>query len=221
MSKENELDLRHNVGDSLQLQFVPGNEEERYYVKLLGFRTGKSIIVTKPRADGISVQVKIEQKFIVRLVSGQTVQGFSANVMHVSKHPYAHMHLTYPDELQSTTIRKAERIYCTLIVSVKKIEDDKTESRGKSATLSNLSTGGAQLTTNEAIAEKGEKISIQCKVIVADISQYLNITGIIRRITKKEDVGGGKFEYGVEFIAATDTEKVLLHAFIYEQMLNI
>jgi len=222
MPENNGLDLRRNIGDTVQLQFVPGNEEERYYVKLLGFSVGKSIIVTKPRLDGASLHVENDQQFIVRLVSGHTAQGFNAHVLHSSKHPYAHMHLTFPNNLESTAVRKAERVDCKLIVSVKKLEEEENkEVQGKSATLSNLSTAGAQLTTNEAIAKQGEKLSIQCKVTVAKITQYLNITGIIRRIVEKEDVDIGKFEYGIEFAIPNDTEKVLLHAFIYEQMLNL
>lgn len=222
MPENNELDLRRNIGDTVQLQFVPGNEEERYYVKLIGFSEGKSIIVSKPRLDGTSLPVENEQQFIVRLVSGHTAQGFNAHVLHTSKHPYPHMHLTVPKNLQSTAVRKAERVDCRLIVSVKKLEEEENkETQGKSATLSNLSTAGAQLTTNEIIGEQGDKLAIQCKVTVANITQYLNITGIIRRIVEKEDVEVGKFEYGLEFAIPNDTEKVLLHAFIYEQMLNI
>jgi len=221
MLENNELDLRRNVGDTVQLQFVPGNEEERYYVKLLGFCMGKSIIVSKPRLDGASLHVEKDQQFIVRLISGQTSQGFSADVLHTTKHPYPHMHLTFPNNLQTTTVRKAERVDCTLIVSVKKLDEENNEAESKSATLSNLSTAGAQLTTNEAIAEPGQKLAIQCKVTVANIAQYLNITGIICRKQEKEDADIGKFEYGVEFTITNDAEKVLLHAFIYEQILNI
>jgi len=86
--------------------------------------------------------------------------------------------------------------------------------------MKNLSTAGAQLITNEAIGESGDKISITCKVTVAQFEQYLNITGIIRRITEKED-DAAKFEYGIEFTIPDDKDKLLLHGFIYEQMLNI
>ena len=87
--------------------------------------------------------------------------------------------------------------------------------------MKNLSTAGAQLTTNEAIGEAGEKISITCKVTVAQFEQYLNIAGIIRRINVNEDTDTGKYEYGVEFTIPDDNNKLLLHGFIYEKMLNI
>ena len=85
--------------------------------------------------------------------------------------------------------------------------------------MTNISTAGAQLTTNEPIGDVSSKINITCRVTVAQFEQYLNITAIIRRITENED--DGKYEYGVEFTIPDDNDKLLLHGFIYENMLNI
>jgi len=225
MPPRNQLDLKHNVGDTVQLQFFPGKEDEKYYVKLLGFSLGKSIILSMPRIDGRSIKIENEQQFIVRLVSGQTAQGFTASVLHATKHPYPHLHLTYPENLQSITIRKAERVNCTLIVSVKNIKEENTEvsteNTGISASMTDISSAGAQLSTNEVIGKHGEKVSIHCKINIADLTQYLNITGIIRRMSEVEEKGVTKHEYGIEFAITEDTEKVLLQAFIYEQMLSL
>lgn len=215
----NQLELKHSIGDTVQLQFIPG--EDRYYVKLIGFLHGKSIVVTTPRDQGAALRVNNNQDFIVRLISGNSAKGFNATSIHATSHPYPHLHLTYPENLESTTVRKAERIDCKLIVSVTNESADESGAEGKSAAMKNLSTAGAQLTTNEAIGETGEKIFITCKVTVAQFEQYLNITGIIRRTSEKEEGDVGKYEYGIEFIIPDDKDKLLLHGFIYEQMLNI
>ena len=54
---------------------------------------------------------------------------------------------------------------------------------------------------------------------VADIEQYLTISGIIRRVVepKNED---DQFEYGIEFVSLEDKDKLLLHGFVYEQMMK-
>lgn len=225
MPSSNQLDLKHNVGDTVQLQFFPGKEDEKYYVKLLGYLKGKSIILSMPRVDGVSLKIENGQQFIVRLVTGQTAQGFTASVLHATKHPYPHLHLNYPNNLESITVRKSNRVNCTLIVSVKKLDDtdpeNTSESLGVSASMTDISSSGAQLTTNEAIGQQGDKISIQCKINIADLTQYLNITGIIRRLVNKEENGVTKHEYGIEFVISEDTTKVLLQAFIYEKMLNV
>lgn len=214
---ENELDLKHNVGDTLQLQFSPGKAEDRFYVKLIGFLKDKSILVTAPRDDGVPLRILADQKFIVRMISGNSAQGFSANAIHSTKHPYPHLHLTYPKELESITVRKAERIDCKLIVTVQNEESGKEFPESKSASMENLSAVGSQLITNDSLGDSGDTISISCKVTVAEMEMYLNIKGIIRRTSSKDN----KTEYGIEFITPDDKDKLLLHGFIYEQLLNI
>jgi len=214
---ENSLDLKHSVGDTLQLQFHPGKAEDRYYVKLIGFLEDKSLLVTAPRSEGVPLRIAADQGFIVRMISGNSAQGFSANAIHSTKHPYPHMHLTYPKELESITVRKAERIDCKLIVTVQNEEAGKSFSERKSASMENLSTAGAQVSSNETIGETGDKISINCKITVADMEMYLNITGIIRRISEKDNMQ----QHGIEFTMSEQNDKLLLHSFIYEQLLKI
>ena len=220
-NNKNNLDLKHSIGDTVQLQFIPGNEDDRYYVKLIGFLDGKSIVVTTPRDHGSSLRINNDQEFVVRLISGNAAKGFNATTIHTASRPYPHLHLTFPEKLESTTVRKAERVDCKLIVSVQNEEDGKAFPEGKSAAMKNLSTAGAQLSSNDPIGDTGEKISITCKVTVAQFEQYLNITGIIRRISEKEDSEVGQYEHGIEFTIPNDNDKLLLHGFIYEQMLNI
>lgn len=215
---EKNLDLRQNVGDTLQLQFSPGKPDERYYVKLIGFLENKSILVTSPRSDGVPLRIATDQKFIVRMISGNSAQGFSANAIHATSHPYPHLHLTFPQDLESITVRKAERVNCKLIVTVQNVDDDDTTTSGKAATMQDISTAGAQLLSNDTLGNAGNTITIKSKVTVADIEQYLTISGIIRRTVDKADSKHEKNEYGIEFIMLEDTDKLLLHGFVYEQM---
>lgn len=216
---EKNLDLKHNIGDTLQLQFSPGNTDERYYVKLIGYLENKSILVTTPRFDGAPLRITPEQKFIVRMISGNSAQGFSATTIHSTTRPYPHIHLTFPENMESITVRKAERVNCKLIVTVHNEEPDQSLDEGKSASMEDISTAGAQLLSSESLGETGDTITINSKITVADIEQYLTISGKIRRaIIPTGDKG--KFEYGVEFILLEDKDKLLLHGFVYEQMMK-
>ncbi|MCW9030607.1 MAG: flagellar brake protein [Gammaproteobacteria bacterium] len=215
---ENDLDLRQNVGDTLQLQFSPNKKDERFYVKLIGFLENKSILVTTPRSDGVPLRIPAEQKFIVRMISGNSAQGFSAQAIHATSHPYPHLHLTYPKDLESITVRKAERVNCKLIVTVQNVESENTTDDGRSASMQDISTAGSQLLSNDTLGEVGDTITINSKVTVADIEQYLTISGKIRRAVEKENSKSGKYEYGIEFILLEDKDKLLLHGFVYEQM---
>lgn len=216
---ENNLALKHNIGSTLQLQFSPGKADERFYVKLIGFLENKSILVTAPRADGMPLRIPVDQKFIVRMISGNSAQGFTARAIHSTKHPYPHLHLTFPTDLESITVRQAERVDCKLIVTVQNEEIERSLGDGKSASMEDISTAGSQLFSKDSLGEKGDTITITSKIKVADIEQYLKISGKIRRVINKEKEDDA-FEYGVEFILLEDTDKLILHGFVYEQMMK-
>lgn len=216
---DNSLELKHSIGDTLQLQFSPGNADDRYYVKLIGFLENKSIVVTTPRMDGTALKILPEQSFIVRMISGNSAQGFTATALCSTSRPYHHLHLTYPDNLESITVRKAERVNCKLIVTVHNEEPERSLGDGKSASMQDISTAGSQIFTLESIGEKGDTITINSKVNVVGLEQYLTISGIIRRVIEPKEEGG-RFEYGIEFVLLQDNDKLLLHGFVYEQMMN-
>ena len=215
----NTQELKRSIGNTLQLQFSPDNTEDRYYVKFIGFLENKSIVVTTPRKDGSALKIAPGQKFIVRMISGNTAQGFTSSALYSTTIPYPHLHLTYPEDLESITVRKAERVNCKLIVTVQNEEHDRSLGDGKSASMQDISTAGSQIFTLEPMGDKGDTITISSKVNVAGIEQYLTISGIIRRVIYPKEEGG-QFEYGVEFTLLEDNDKLLLHGFVYEQMIK-
>lgn len=210
-------DLKHNIGNTLQLQVSPSNKDERFYVKLIGVLKNKSVLITTPRVDGGSLKIEDKQKFIIRMMSGSSALVFTSTTIHASNHPYAHLHLTYPDKLESITIRKAERTSCHLIVTVHKTKESTSE--GISASIQDISNAGAQLFSNEILGEVGDNIVINAKFSVADMEQYLTIPAIIRRSVELED-NKSKHEYGVEFNTLENKDKLVLTAFVYEQMMQ-
>ena len=215
---EKSIGLKHNVGDTLQLQFAHNNDNERYYVKLFGYLKNKSILITSPRFDGVPLKINNDEKFIIRMFSGNDAKVFTASVIHTSLRPYPHLHLTYPDDIQSITVRKAERVNCDLIVTVQNEKFNPSADNGLSASIHDISTGGTQLLAKSALGEVGDSVSINVKVTIAEIEQYLTIQGVIRRTINISD--NDSFEHGIEFKELKENDKLVLLAFIYEQMIK-
>ena len=211
-------DLKNNVGNTLQLQVSHSNKDERFHVKLIGVLENKSILITAPRADGGVLKIDERQEFIIRMMSGSAAYVFTSAAIFATNHPYAHLHLTYPKSLESITVRKAERVNCKLIVSVQ----CSGESTGEaiSASMHDISTAGAQLFSNESLGEVGDSISINTKFSVAGIDQHLLIPGIIRRAISAS-IDDAEYEYGIEFNSIEDKDKLILTAFVYEQMMHL
>ena len=104
-----EKKLKFSVGDVLQLQCTRDQEEDRYYVKVIGFLEHKSLMVTTPRYEGAPMLFREGHQFVVRLLSGNSVYGFETSVLRTSLHPYPYLHLAYPAELAHLIVRKAHR----------------------------------------------------------------------------------------------------------------
>jgi len=216
-------DIKLSVGESIQLQNPADDSKDRIFVKLVGYREGKSIIVTAPRIAGNEIQVKKGHKFIVRLFSVKTVYAFSVAVLDTKRTPYPYMHLTYPHQVESVVVRNAQRVSVELIVSVQNEDPDKALEEAVPAKLADISTGGAKLSTNEAIGEVGDDISISAKFKVGGVDQYVQILAIIRRTEVQEAQTEGskdQYVYGLEFRFVEENERLVLHGFVYEQLSN-
>ncbi len=217
---ENTVELVLNAGDALQLQFYPqtaSDREERYYVRVIGYLSGKSIIATAPVLDGKLMLLREGQQFTVRLISGNSVQAFMSSLLKKTTAPYPYIHLSYPQTLESKIIRKAQRINTNIISSVQNLEPGKESVKTKSSALNDLSSAGALIVSADDLGEVGDMISVSVKLTVAETDEYLNISAIIRRCLDKTEEDD-KNRYGIEFQIADEREKLVIHGFVYEQL---
>ena len=211
-------EIKVDIGESIQLQDPSSKTDERIFVKLIGYRDGKSLIVTMPRANGDLIRVVNGQLFIVRLFSGQTVYAFNVTVMESKASPYPYLHLSYPKKVESVVVRNAQRVNVELIVSVQSGDFENTNGDSVSAKLTDLSTGGAKLVTMKPIGNVGEDISMSAKLTVGGVEQYLQILATIRRVETDDNAGQTSYAYGLEFRFVEEKDRLVLHGFVYEQL---
>ncbi len=217
---ENQSELVLNAGDALQLQFYPqtaSDREERYYVRVIGYLASKSIIATAPVLDGKLMLLREGQQFTVRLISGNSVQAFMASLLKKTTAPYPYIHLSYPESLESKTIRKAQRINTRIIAAAQNLEPGKESIKTTSAVLNDLSSAGALIMSAQELGEIGDLISVSVKLTVAEVDEYLSVSAIIRRCLDKTD-DEDQNRYGIEFQIADEREKLIIHGFVYEQL---
>ena len=216
---EEKLELNLSVGDALQLQYYPckANDEERFYVRVIGYANGQSIITSIPTDQGKALSVSENQIFAVRLLSGNSVQAFVSTIIKKSVTPYRYIHLSYPTALESKIVRQAQRASTKIIATVQNEEPGKSEVKTKSALISDMSTAGALVESDQEIGEVGDVITTLAKIKVADMEDYVTLSAIIRRIIPKND-DQDKFKYGIQFQSLEDKDKLTIHGFVYEQI---
>lgn len=212
------------VGDSLQLQFVNDNAGNRHYVKVVGCYPGRSILVSTPQVSGKIMLVRQDQAVIVRLMIGNDVVGFNSTVLRSCARPYPYLHLAYPKELQSSSVRKALRVSLDTVVSMRRLRPGDQAERAHEAFAGrtrDISTTGALISSSARLGSVGDHLSMALRVVVAGFGEDIKLRATIRNtavLSARDDTAGTL--YGVEFDPPERREAILLHGYVFQTILQ-
>lgn len=207
-----ELDsVRWTVGEVFHLQ-THDQAATRYTVRLIGYVKNKSLLVTAPTIDGRSASIREGQAFIIRAFPGKKAYAFTANLLKYVYMPFSYLHLSYPRQVRSTTIRQGARATVRIIASVTIGNPEQTAA----ATLGDLSMGGTSGVVKKSIGKKGDVGVIKFKVNAAGNDEYLVLDVILRSVAITET--GEEFRLGFEFINLTPQSRLILSAFVHQTL---
>lgn len=209
--------LKLEVGTSMQLQGVGGPEAPRYQVRAVGYLPGKSVVVTMPEPNGRLVMPRIDQKFRVRMLRGESVLGFETRVLTVNNLPYPHLHLAYPAEVEGIVVRNAPRVAAEVPAMAKNMADG-DEATSQRVTLADLSMTGTKLVAARPIGVVGDALHLSFEVDVAGKPEKLTLLGTIRSVgvrdREREDLG---YRHGIQFGTVNRYQQVLLHGWVLQR----
>ncbi|TDO96742.1 flagellar brake protein [Marinomonas balearica] len=167
------------MGTSVQLEFIspPG----RHTVQVVGRLPGRSLILSSPKVNGKNILVRESQVVNVRLMLDTSVCAFSSQVAKSYLDPSAHLHIAYPDYVETSIVRKAVRIETRAICSLEPIANN-PESIFSAANgiLVDLSTGGAKLLSKEDFGSVNQKMNLSLRLKISEYDFYLKIISEIR-----------------------------------------
>ncbi len=207
-------DVRLKIGETVQLQSTAERDPQRHYVKLIGFAKGRSFIVSTPMQDGAYLLIRDGQGYVVRMFAGKNIYAFPASVIRAANTPYPHLHLTYPEEVVTRVIRKAERIDVRLIAAV---ESD--AGRGVPATIENLSLSGAGLNSKVRLGAAGAELKLGFKLELDGFARVLSLSAVVR-ISQLSVSAAGQWMTGLEFRDIDPQDHLLLSGFIYRNLVE-
>ena len=162
-AKELELDF----GDVLQLQFLPDDKQNRHYVRVIGYWPDHSIMVTTPHINGKIMLVRESQRVAVRSMSGVNIIAFTGSVLRSCARPYPYLHISYPKELQTLALRKAQRVTFSGLAEVRETKPANPNDVPTFKTrVEDMSTSGALLISEHNIAPVKSVISIRMNLQV-------------------------------------------------------
>ena len=203
-------DLRLMPGQVLQLEFDNASQF-RDRSLLIGYSPGKSILVSTPRVNGVTVPVTLDGDVNVRLFSTRLngACAFRSRIIHILTRPFAYLHLSPPDHVEMGEVRKSMRAAVEIIASVQYGEDKRA-----TAIIRDISTDGVQLVSKQFDAEIGDEVVVNCKFDVVGIERVLSLASIVRSVTKGENDSC----FGLQFVEVSDMDRITLHGYVLSQL---
>ena len=192
-------DLKLHVGEPLQLQPRDGEGSRRVHVKVIGYLPGHSLIVTTPRIKNKVMIMREGQPFVARVMIGNRIVGFATTVLRSCAVPYPYLHLSYPEEMEQITVRKAQRVRVKLFASLKNSNPQFQAEKPQPVTVIDISTSGAQVVASEAVGEVGDQVQLNCLVKVGKAEKLLALPALLRNVHLEDEHGAENYSHGLEF----------------------
>ncbi|WP_421852295.1 flagellar brake protein [Marinomonas sp.] len=227
-------DLDVPLGTNVQIEFIspPG----RYMVKVLGSIQGSSLIVSCPKINGKNILVRENQIVNIRLMLSTHVCAFSSKIAKSYLEPAAHLHIAYPDYVETSEVRQAVRVETRLISNIEPNGLATTIAESSSAIIIDLSLGGAKLISKEDFGTVNQTMRLVCNVKIGSYNHILKLDCEIRsqEIQMLEQVQATLVDndfltrmgveyfyvYGIRFVDLAKETGIPLIAFILEAQRN-
>lgn len=216
--------LNLTMGTVLQVQATVPDNAPRYSVRLVGALPGASLVVTTPTVNGKVQIVREGQRFTVRVLKGERVMGFVAQVIYAALKPYPHLHLEYPSEIEQIVVRNASRANAEIPVQVRNMDQASGDAGFIDATLIDLSETGTKIAALQALGQRGELLHLKFSLLISGASEELGLLGDIKNVS--EHIGKSAvdkpviFHTGLQFRTLSRFQQVLLHAWVTNRFLK-
>ncbi|MDX9767684.1 MAG: flagellar brake protein [Ectothiorhodospiraceae bacterium] len=215
-------EMRLKVGDRLQLQPPHHLSTERFIVKLVGYVTNTSLLVTAPYVNGLRLPLLGNEKIVLRAFTAQNAFAFSSVINKICKLPFDYLHLSFPTEIRGAVVRKAPRVNTRIIATIANVSRDDA-SQNAPGIVANISASGARVDARQKLGEVGDDLKLFFRIHLHDIATYLSTDAVIRSLFVDDPAAGGEsslIHHGLEFKDLQPNEGMILKSFIYQQMIE-
>ena len=210
-------DMHLAVGDRLQIECPAGTGLGRAFVRVIGYMDHLSILVTAPVAGNRRIDLVENDLVVVRVFSRENAFAFRASVLRACRLPFHYVHLSFPESIQGSVIRKATRVRTVLPVTVS-VEQPGAETTP--GTVLNISASGLLLRTRAALGDRGSPVRLQFELPLHGIDTRLEVDASIRNVREDADEEGIEYQYGVDFHELQPSDHMVVKAFVYQTIIE-
>jgi c-di-GMP-binding flagellar brake protein YcgR len=140
-----------NVGTRIQVRAVRENGQAEYFSFVVGFVRGEFLLIKSPVLRNTPVVLPDGDIVEVRAFTGTTIFRFKATVVRTLLDPLYCMHVTYPTEVERSSLRSELRVKLTLPSTIS-YQDESGAMQETQGRIVNLSASGAAIEVNSSLA---------------------------------------------------------------------
>ncbi len=210
-------DMHLAVGDRLQIECPAGTGMGRAFVRVIGYVDQLSILVTAPVARKRRIELVENDLVVVRVFSRENAFAFRASVLRACRLPFPYVHLSFPEIIQGSVIRKATRVRTASPVSISIEQPGADATPG---TLLNISASGLLLRTRAALGDRDAPVRLQFELPLHGVDTRLEVDASIRNVREDADEEGIEYQYGVDFHELQPSDHMVVKAFVYQTIIE-
>jgi c-di-GMP-binding flagellar brake protein YcgR len=206
------------VGGRLQLITHRTLRPVQHFSTVIGWLRDEYMIVKIPMEQNAPIAMLEGDKLTIRVFSGVTVCSFSAVVLRVFQRPLLYAHVTFPTNIQGTSLRTAMRVKVEIPAQLTR--EDGVQA---SVFLTNLSVSGALIESSQPLARETETVGLNF-TLLAQPGQHqvrINTQALVRNVSVAAAPNGQEevFAYGVQFTSLDPVHFTMLQNLTYEALL--
>ncbi len=197
--------LKLTIGASLELDSLSDVALNDLQAELIGYTHGQGLIISRPQKDGIPVLVNSGERFIVGIKQDGDDVCFETDVVAILNDPYPHLHITYPANVRTGSIRKSSRVPAAP-ANIQLVTDGAIDDTPIS--IMNVSCSGACLVSDRRLGTVDDmfQINFHMEGDEPDVA----FTCMIRHVHEIDENNQTRFSHGVFFIGMDAEEQLFL-----------
>lgn len=207
------------VGGRIQLITHRSLRPVQHFSSVIGWIRDEYLIVKIPLENGGPIAISEGDKLTVRVFSGVNVCSFAAVVQRVFLRPLMYAHVSFPTDIQGTSLRAAMRVKVEIPAHM-----SREDGNNASVFLVNLSVSGALVESAQPLSREGDAVQLDFTLLAPPDNRQVRIhtPALVRNasvVQSQKADGRDVFSYGVQFTSLDPAHFTLLQNLTYEAML--
>lgn len=209
------------VGTRMQVRALDEVGATEHFSSLIGYVKDEFLLVKLPVVRGSPVVFYDGTKLQVRAFTGTTIHTFGSTVTRTLLNPFRYMHLSYPAEIASATLRTALRVRVRIPVQIDYTPPGKSAATSQGV-LANLSISGASMECHEAMTV-GQSLQCGFRIEMDGVEHAINTAAIVRSVNIRSVATGQSedvFACGIQFEEISPADETIIRLLSYERLLT-